>query len=208
MRQLILVCVFLAIACRDRRPAVRQTVTDQQTAAAPVTRDSLAPPKGRQEIGTPKTASTSAGAYDDSVIATGHGTEVIVTASGDTIQWLGGTLFNVDQTGEYGAEEYRKNAVKYLRITLQTGNTPDGRPILITKARAQLPPMTSSEELILEGLCRVNEVRDPLIVAIATIPDGETYGPANYAVRYDPKLETLTQISPTNVTCAHVVGEN
>jgi hypothetical protein len=161
-----------------------------------------------QELKGLDTVSTAAGAYDDSVLANGRGDQIIVTTSGDTIQYIGGTTFDVDGTDKWGAEHYRKNSVQYLQITFQTGYKPNGRAIKTTKARVRLPTMTASQELILEGLCRVDQIRDPLIIAIATVPEGETYGPASSAWRYNPSTERLTQISPSNVTCAHVVVED
>jgi len=161
-----------------------------------------------QELPGLDTISTGEGAYDDSVLANARGDQVIVTASGDTIQYLGGTTFHVDGTDKWGAEHYRKNSVQYLQITFLNGYKPGGKAIKTTKARVRLPTMTARQELILEGLCRADQVRDPLIIAIATVPDGQTYGPASSAWRFNPSTERLTQISPSNVTCAHVAGED
>ena len=146
--------------------------------------------------------------YDDSVLATTTGDHPIVTSRGDTIRWTGGTMFNVDSTKQYGAEEYTKNGMHFLRVVLQTGNRPNGKAINVTKARVRLPPMSPDEELILEGLCRVDGVSDRRILAIATVPEHETFGPAHHAWRFDPVTESLSGIPASNVTCAHVVGED
>jgi hypothetical protein len=71
-----------------------------------------------------------------------------------------------------------------------------------------LPPLRPGEELILEGLCRIDGVRDPSVLAIATVPKGEDFGPARYAWRFDPITESLSGISASNVTCAHVVVDD
>jgi hypothetical protein len=204
--------LFVAACSAGERAASSSTATshtDTSHAVVVETQPESVPAQTHiQELEGLDTISTAAGAYDDSVLANTRGDQVIVTPSGDTIQWVGGTIFDVDGTMNWGAEEYRKNAVKFLRIVFRTGNRPDGRAINRTKARVRLPTMTSSQELILEGLCRVDQVRDPLIIAIATVPDGETYGPASSAWRYNPGTERLAQISSSNVTCAHVVGED
>ena len=204
---------LVVVACSaGERSATSDTATsDTATSHAVViqTPPESAPAQTHiQELKGLDTVSTAAGAHDDSVLANARGDQVIVTASGDTIQYIGGTTFDVDGTDKWGAEHYRKNSVQYLQITFQTGYKPGGRAIKTTKARVRLPTMTASQELVLEGLCRVDQIRDPLIIAIATVPEGETYGPASSAWRYNPSTERLTQISPTNVTCAHVVGED
>jgi hypothetical protein len=117
-------------------------------------------------------------------------------------------MFNVDSTKEYGADYYSKNGSKYLRVTLMIGHHPNGKPIEVTKARVLLPPMTSEGELVLAGLCRIDSVRDPRVLAIATVPEGETYGPARYAWRFDPVTQSLSGIPTSNVTCAQVQGED
>jgi hypothetical protein len=146
--------------------------------------------------------------FDDSVMAAAAGQQIVVTPRGDTIQWLGGTMFNVDSTREFTAEYYAKNGSKYLRVALITGHSPDGKPIKVTKARVLLPPMTSDGELVLAGLCRIDSVRDPRVLAIATVREGETYGPARYAWRFDPVTQLLSGIPTANVTCAQVTGED
>jgi hypothetical protein len=204
---------FLVLACSGgERSATNDTVAaDTLTSQAAVIQplpESIPAQTHIQELKGLDTVSTAMGAYDDSVLAAARGDQVIVTASGDTIQYIGGTIFDVDGTMNWGAEHYRKNSIQYLQITFQTGYKPGGRAIKTTKARVRLPTMISNQELILEGLCRVDQIRDPLILAIAAVPEGETYGPASSAWRYNPSTERLTQISPSNVTCAHVVGED
>ena len=207
--------LFLAVACSaSDRAATTDTLvsrTDTGASQAPLIQarpESIPAQTHIHELKGLDTVPTAVGAYDDSVMASGRGDQIIVTTSGDTIQYIGGTSFDVDGTDKWGAEHYRKNSVQYLIITFQTGYKPGGRAIKTTKARVRLPTMTSSQELILEGLCRVDQIRDPLIIAIATVPEGETYGPASSAWRYNPSTERLTQISPSNVTCAHVVVED
>lgn len=117
-------------------------------------------------------------------------------------------MFLVDSTKDYGAEEYEKNGVHYLRVVLQKGSLPDGRPINTTKARVRLPTLRPGEELILASLCRVDGKQDPNILAIATVPEGSDFGPARLAWRFDPVTQTLSGISKPNVTCAHIVGED
>jgi hypothetical protein len=199
---------LIAVACSASERAANTDTVTSQAAVIHAPPDSIPAQTHIQELKGLDTVSTAVGAYDDSVLATAHRGQVTVTPSGDTVQMLGGTTFDVDGTMDWGAEHYRKNSIQYLRITFQTGYKPDGRAIKTTKARVRLPTMTSSQELILEGLCRVDQIRDPLIVAIATVPEGETYGPASSAWRYNRSTERMTQISPSNVTCAHVVVED
>jgi len=199
---------LIAVACSAGERAANTDTLTSQAAVIHAPTESNPAQTHIQELKGLDTVSTAVGAYDDSVLATAHGDQIIVTASGDTVRMLGGTTFDVDGTMDWGAEHYRKNSIQYLRITFQTGYKPGGRAIKTTKARVRLPTMTPSQELILEGLCRVDQIRDPLIVAIATVPEGETYGPASSAWRYNPSTERLTQISPSNVTCAHVVVED
>lgn len=206
---------FIAVSCsageRSANADTAISTTDTAASKAPVIespRESIPTEAHIHELPGLDTVPSAIGAYDDSVLASARGDQAIVTSSGDTIQYIGGTTFDVDGTDKWGAEHYRKNSVQYLIITFQTGYKPGGRAIKTTKARVRLPTMTSSQELILEGLCRVDQIRDPLIIAIATVPEGETYGPASSAWRFNRGTERLTQISPSNVTCAHVVVED
>ena len=213
MQKSIVGLILILVACRGQeRAAANETVSN---AALPS--DTLQPPilPGAAKHSTAETGaiidtvpSSPATSFDDSVIATAAGQQVVVTPRGDTIQWLGGTMFNVDSTKEYGADYYAKNGTKYLRITLMIGHHPNGKPIEVTKARVLLPPMTSEGELVLAGLCRIDSVQDPRILAIATVPEGETYGPARYAWRFDPVTQSLSGIPISNVTCAQVQGED
>jgi hypothetical protein len=204
--------LVVAACSAGERSATRDTATSHMDTSHAVVIQTLpesVPAQTHiQELEGLDTVSTAEGAYDDSVLANARGDQIIVATSGDTIQYIGGTTFDVDGTDKWGAEHYRKNSVQYLQITFLTGYKPGGKAIKATKARVRLPTMTASQELILEGLCRVDQIRDPLIIAIATVPDGETYGPASAAWRFNPSTERLTQISPSNVTCAHVVVDD
>lgn len=207
-----LACFVLIIAAcvGEDRAATNKTVTTTTTAdtlpTEKVAKAAEPAPSASPIIDTvPSSVVTS---YDDSILATTTGDHPVVTSRGDTIRWTGGTMFNVDSTKQYGAEEYTKNGTHYLRVVLQIGNRPNGKAINVTKARVRLPPMGPDEELILEGLCRVDGVRDPRILGIATVPEHETFGPAHYAWRFDPVTESLSGIPASNVTCDHVVGED
>ena len=214
MRRFVAGIILAFLACRgENRTESNQTTSDTNRsdtlqavvlpANQPVGNSS---PNALEVIDTvPSTATT---AYDDSVLAISIGDRPVVTDRGDTIRWLGGTEFNVDSTKNYGAEHYEKNRVQYLRVVLKTGNLPNGKAINVTKARVRLPQLRPDEELILASLCRVDGQRDPLILAIATVPEGETFGPARYAWRFDPVTQALSGISTPNVTCAHIVGED
>jgi hypothetical protein len=213
MRKFLAGIILAFVACRENRTGSNQTTSDANRS------DTLraAVPAATQPVGNSllkalevidTVPSTSTTAYDDSVLAISIGDHPTVTERGDTIRWLGGTMFKVDSTKDYGAEEYEKNGVHYLRVVLQTGNLPNGKAINVTKARVRLPKLHPDEELILESLCRVEGEGDPRILAIAAVPEGETFGPARYAWRFDPVTQALTGISTPNVTCAHVVGED
>jgi len=214
MRKLVAGIILAFLACRGQnRAELNQTTSD--TNRSDTLRAGVLP--ASQPVGNPSpnalevvdtVPSTSTTAYDDSVLTISIGDHPVVTDRGDTIRWRGGTMFNVDSTKDYGAEEYEKNGVHYLRVVLQTGNLPNGKPINVTKARVRLPKLRPEEELILDGLCRVDGEGDPRILAIATVPEGETFGPARYAWRFDPVTQALSGISTPNVTCAHVVGED
>ena len=216
MQKLIAGLLLILVACH----AKEQAVTNQTDSSATTLSDTL-----RRAVlrGTQVTAnrpgtesetiidtvpSSPLTRFDDSVIATAAGQQIVITPRGDTIQWLGGTMFNVDSIKEYGADYYAKNGSRYLRVTLLAGHQPNGKAIEVTKARVLLPANTSDEDLVLAGLCRVDTVRDPRILAIATVPEGETYGPARYAWRFDPVTESLSGIPTSNVTCAQVQGED
>ena len=214
MRKLAGGIVLAFLACRgESRTESSQTKSDTNrsdtvraaipAASEAVTNSSL---NALEVIDTVPSSATTA--YDDSVLATSIGDQSLVTERGDTIRWLGGTMFNVDSTKDYGAEHYEKNGVQYLRVVLQTGNLPNGKAINVTKARVQLPKLRPDEELILASLCRVDGKGDSRILAIATVPEGEDFGPARFAWRFDPVSQALSGISTPNVTCAHIVGED
>jgi hypothetical protein len=214
MRKFVVGVALALLACRGET----RTESNQKTSDT-VRSDTLRAtvPPGVQQTGNPSlnaleiidtVPSSSATTYDDSVLAISIGDHPVVTDRGDTMRYLGGTMFMVDTTKDYGAEEYEKNGVHYLRVVLQTGHLPNGRPINITKARVRLPALRPGEELILASLCRVDGKEDPRILAIATVPEGSDFGPARLAWRFDPVTQTLSGISTHNVTCAHIVGED
>jgi hypothetical protein len=214
MRMLEAGIILSLLACRDEsRTESNQTASDTNRsdtvrAEAPATSQPVQKPLLNPLEVIDTVPSTSVTACDDSVLATAIGDHPVVTVRGDTIRYLGGTEFNVDSTKNYAAEHYEKNGVNYMRVARQTGNLPNGKAINVTKARVKLPKLRPGEELILEGLCVVDGKRDPRILAIATVPEGETYGPARFAWRFDPVTQALSGISTPNVTCAHVVGED
>ena len=210
MRKLAIGMAFSVVACRsENRAAGSQTRLDTSRDSLQVAVRTAADSSPGIEAAIIDTVPSSAvTAYDDSVIASAVGTHPVVTGRGDTIQYVGGTGLYVDSTREYASEEYRKNDVHYFRVALQMGNLPDGKPIMVTKARVRLPELRPDEELILGSLCRINKIDDPRVIAIATFPTDTTFGPAHYAWRFDPVTETLSGIPATNVSCGRIMGED
>jgi len=185
MKNPLLVLGLLVTACSSEKPAENRSVTVNR------------PP-----------ASTDEDVYSDSALGRIRGDEEILTAQGDTFQLIAGSILRVDSAQEYLVDEYRKNETHYLRVARMIGHTHDGMPIQVTRARIALPIRDSSEELILQGLCRIDGKQDPLVLAIAVIPDGSIFGPSRHAWRFDPVTEKLSEIPIQGVTCAHVVGED
>ena len=210
MRKLAIGMIFSALACRggnraaDSRTRLDTSRDSLQIAVRPAADSS----PGIEAAIIDTVPSSPVTAYDDSVIASAVGTHPVVTARGDTIQYVGGTGLYVDSTREYASEEYRKNDVHYFRVALQRGNLPDGKPIMVTKARVRIPQLRLNEELILGSLCRINNIDDPRVIAVATFPTDTTFGPAHYAWRFDPVTETLSGIPATNVSSGRIMGED
>lgn len=143
-------------------------------------------------------------AYEDSVLgALPAGASTIVAPNGDTLTTFGGRMMEAEGARDYGIALYAKNRVRYLRIDRMIGRKPDGKPIWSTRARLRLPPMDSTEEIVMEGLCSINDKGDPFIFGIAGF---DTYvpSPARRAWRFDLPSATLHEISTAGVTCAHV----
>jgi hypothetical protein len=156
---------------------------------------------------TPDSASLAA--YEDSVLANSPMSEDdIVLSNGDTLRLIGSTSMDQRKAKDYGIDLYIRNSVYYLRVDKLVSRTPAGKAINSTLARVRLPPVDSTDEVIIEGLCSVNDISDPLVFGIVS-PD--SYGvqwQASHAWRFDVSTETLREIPVTGVKCAHVVGED
>lgn len=105
---------------------------------------------------------------------------------------------------EYGASEYRKNGVTYLRIQRLLSNRPDGWPVWSTRARIALPPIDSGEHLLFAGLCGVADKSDPYLIAIAAGKSDTTYREVRRAWRFERQSEVLGEVPTDNVVCRNL----
>ena len=121
---------------------------------------------------------------------------------------MGGTELDQTQAKDYGIDLYTKNSVPYIRITKTIAWAPGGKAIDSTVARTRLVPLDSTEEVITEGLCSVNEVHDPFVFGIVRPVGDSVQWQASHAWRFDVKSGTIREISVSGVKCAHVVGED
>jgi hypothetical protein len=153
--------------------------------------------------------SAALAAYEDSVLANSPMSEDnIVLANVDTLRLIGSTSMDQQAAKDYGVDLYIRNSVHYLRVDKLVSRTPQGKAINSTIARVRLPPVDSTDEVIIEGLCSVDDTHDPLVFGIVS-PD--SYGvqwQASHAWRFDVSTETLREIPVLGVKCAHVVGDD
>ncbi len=75
-------------------------------------------------------------------------------------------MMDQNEARDYGIDLYTKNAVPYIRIAKIVARTPSRQPIKSSIARMRLVPIDSTEEVITEGLCSVNETNDPFVIGI------------------------------------------
>jgi hypothetical protein len=141
--------------------------------------------------------------YEDSALANSPMSENdILLANGDTLRLIGSTSMDQKEAKGYGVDLYIRNSVYYLRVDKLVSRTPQGKAISSTLARVRLPQVDSTDEVITEGLCSVNDISDPLVFGIVS-PD--SYGvqwQASHAWRFDAPTETLREIPVLGVKCA------
>lgn len=129
-----------------------------------------------------------------------------VIPNGDTLRNLGGGM--IDEDMKYGINRHTRNSTHYFRIRRLLGNKPNGKAVWSTLARVMLPPMDSTEVLLIEGLCKTNGKSDRFIFGIVgTVGDSVDFH-ARRAWRFDLASETLREIPTVGVTCAHPYVED
>jgi hypothetical protein len=195
MKVLALGLIPLAVACGPRdQPQDSKTnavSTKAIVTSGVVTKDSVA-------LAT----------YEDSILGQlSFGHPRTVTPNGDTLESLGSGFLQDPAAKDYGFRYYSRNGVRYLRIARMSGRSARGMLIWSTRSRLRLPPMDSTEHLVLEGYCLINGKDAPLVVAITGTAGDSVYWQARHAWSLDTTAGTLRDIPTTGVTCSHVSGE-
>ena len=148
-------------------------------------------------------------AYEDSILSDPPASDVpAVLPNGDTLIIIAGSMMWAPGAKDFGTDHYVRGGTHYLRITKTVGTQPNGRPIFSTRARLRLPPVDSSEGVVIQGLCLLNGKEDPFVLGIAGTVGDSVQWQARHAWRFDLATETLHEIPTTGVRCAHVVGED
>ena len=153
--------------------------------------------------------SAALAAYDDSVVgAAGIMGPGKITPNGDTLKSYGGLMMDIEGARDYGIRHYSRNGIQYLRIAQVASREPNGTVVWTVRARLRLPPMDSTETLVLEGLCRVNDKDDPFVLGVVRTHGDSSNFRATHAWRFDLASKTLREIPTSGVTCAPVSGED
>jgi len=148
--------------------------------------------------------SASIAAYEDSLMGgLYHGGSSVVTVYGDTLASFGGWSINVEPPPWYELDHYSRNGVHYLKISRRGEHKPVGLPIWSRRFILRLPPMSSTDHVVVEGLCLMNGKEDPLVFAITGTEGDSFYRPARHAWRFNRDSESLDEISTIGVTCSH-----
>jgi hypothetical protein len=155
-------------------------------------------------VTTVSTTATGAMAFEDSVVDWLLPGRSAVTPSGDTLVSMGGGMLDDD----YGADQYRKNATRYLRVQRVVGRTSDGKAIWSTRARVPLPAMDSTQWLMFAGMCGIDDKPDHYVFAVAVANDDSVYRDIRGAWRFDRATETLRAIPTANVLCWNQGGDD
>lgn len=117
--------------------------------------------------------------------------------NGDTLTNLGGGMLDED----YGATEYQRNGLSFVRIAKSVGRREDGKPVWSTRARLKLPPRDPSQDFFFAGMCGTDNKPDRFILAIAVTEGDSVYRDIGHAWRFERTNETVRPIATTNVAC-------
>jgi hypothetical protein len=131
-----------------------------------------------------------------------------MTPRGDTLSNFGGGMMEGRGASDYGIDHYTKNGVWYVRIRQKTSQRANGRAVWITRARLRLPPGTSRDNLVIEGLCSAGSTNDPFIIAVTGAAGDSVSFQATHAWRFDLPTRTLNEIPAAPVTCSHAGGDD
>ena len=129
---------------------------------------------------------------------------VAVLANGDTLRFIIGRELAPEQARDYRIDLYTRNATPYARIT-KTIVGQDGKSLDSPIARTRLVPIDSTQYVVTEGLCSVNEANDPFVFGIVRPVGDSVQWQASHAWRFDVRTETIREISASGVKCARIV---
>jgi hypothetical protein len=134
--------------------------------------------------------------------------EPTISPNGDTLLSQGGMVMDKTLAPNYWIEHYTVNSTHYVRILQTTNSTSTGNPLTTTRARLRLPPVDSTEEVSIWGLCSVNGTNDPLVIGITRPVEDSAEWQASRAWRFDLKASTLREIPAAGVKCGTIKGED
>lgn len=145
--------------------------------------------------------------YEDSVMGTlTHRGRGVVTKYGDTLATFGGWSVQVEGPPWYEIAHYSRNSIHYLGIERRGQHKPVGRPVWSRRFILRLPPMDSTDHVVVEGLCEVDGKEDRLVYAITGTEGDAFLRPARHAWRFNINREALEEISAAGVMCSHTGG--
>jgi len=167
-------------------------------------------PRQSETSEPPSADSGQVGSRQDSILdRLGPGGTPAVLANGDTVINYGGGILSLTGAQNYAVDHYRIGATHYVRIQRAIGRKANGKPIWLTRARLRLPPMDSTETIVLtEGMCAVNGKNDPSVFGITGTVGDSVRWHAHHAWRFDLAAESLQEIPTAGVTCEHADGED
>jgi hypothetical protein len=203
MNRAILGLLALGAACISRDRQADSSASSTRSEATAVSSTPRSPAAATNSV-VPKD-SVGLAAYEDAIIGRLL-SERFVTQNGDTLQSLGSGFLQDSSAEAYSFRYYSKNGVRYLRVVRASYPT-TGLPTHSTASRLRLPPIHSTEHLVMEGYCAMDGKDAPLVIAITGTAGDSVYRHARHAWKLDSSTGVFREIPTKGVMCRHVSGE-